>query len=137
MIFTGQTPLSQYYVPPDYVDNPADRARLAMLGYKPSGEQNTWGKIQSWVNPAFALGYNKIAQNVAKGSEDTMHNIQEDWDNRLAKAGIWTGAAMAVGGAVTGNPQLIASGLQMGTKFGGQLAFDQNDLVTEGQAIYR
>jgi len=137
MIFSNQTPLSQYYAPPDYVDNPADAARLRMLGYKPSGEQTTWGKIQSWLNPIGSLSSNKLAQKVARGSEDAMHNIQQDWDNRLAKMGIVAGAGMTVAGAMAGNPELAMQGVQMGVKFGGQLAFDQNDLITEGQAIYR
>lgn len=136
MIFSGQTPLSQYYAAPDYADNPIEKFRLAMAGYKANGEQNTFGKVMSWV-PGYNLAANKQAQNIAKGSDDTMHNIQQDWDNRLAKTGIVAGTALGVAGGVTGNPELAMQGLNMATTFGGQLAFDQNDLITEGQAIYR
>ncbi len=136
MIFTSNTPDSQYYAAPDYVDNPLDRAKLAFAGYKANGEQNAWGKTTSWI-PGINLAQNAMAQKYARGSEDTMHNIGEDWDNRLAKNAIIGGVAMGVAGGVTQNPMLLQQGLDMTTQFAGQLAFDQNDLVTEGQAIYR
>lgn len=136
MIFTSNTPLSQYYAAPDYVDNPADKFRLAMSGYKSTGEQNAWGKITSWI-PGYNMLANKQAQRLARGSEDAMQNIGEDWDNRVAKTGIVAGTALGIAAGVTGNPQLAMKGLDMATTFGGQLAFDQNDLITEGQAIYR
>ena len=128
--------MSQYYAAPDYVDNPLDRAKLAMSGYKPNGEQNAFGKVTSWI-PGINLAQNAMAQKYARGSEDTMHNISEDFDNRLAKTAIVGGVAMCVAGGVTGNPMLLQKGLDLTTQFAGQLAFDQNDLVTEGQAIYR
>ncbi len=136
MIFTSNTPSSQYYAAPDYVDNPRDVRRLAMAGYKPTGEQNAFGKIASWI-PGINLAQNAMAQKYARGSEDAMHNIGEDWDNRVAKTAIVGGVAMGVAGGVTGNPMLLQKGLDLTTQFAGQLAFDQNDLVTEGQAIYR
>lgn len=155
MIFTSQTPLSQYYVPPDYVDNPADRAKMAWAGYKPSGEQSTWGKISSWI-PGVNLLQNKAAEKASRGSEDAMQNVQEDFQNRITKTAVGLGIVGAglgglgalgvIGGAGSGafgtfvgaNSQaLMQGGLNLATKFGGQLAFDQNDLVTEGQAIYR
>lgn len=136
MIFTSNTPLSQHYAAPDYVDNPIEKFRLAMAGYKANGEQNAFGKVTSWI-PGFNLAANKQAEKIARGNEDTMHNIGEDWDNRVAKTGIVAGTALGIAGGVTENPQLAMQGLNMATTFGGQLAFDQNDLITEGQAIYR
>lgn len=135
MIYSTETPLSQYADSPDFADKATQR-KLALLGYKQDGTQNLWGKITSWGG---SLGYNKLASSIAEkaGATDTMANIQQDFDNRLNKMGLVLGVAQGVGGAITGNPQMVIQGLNTTTQFGGALAFDQNDLVTEGQYIYR
>lgn len=135
MIYSTETPLSQYADSPDFADK-ATQKKLALLGYKQDGTQNLWGKITSWGG---SLGYNKLASSIAEkaGATDTMANIQQDFDNRLNKMGLVLGVAQGVGGAITGNPQMVIQGLNTTTQFGGALAFDQNDLVTEGQYIYR
>ena len=137
MIFSQDSPLSQYYKPPEFADDKT-QAKLALLGYNKQGQQNLFGKISSWI-PGNNLVMNKLAENTARksGAKDTMTNIQEDFDNRVNKLGIEAGVVMGAAGAVTGNPQLIGQGLSMTTKFGGALAFDQNDLTTEGGYIYR
>ncbi len=137
MIFGTNTPLSQYADSPEFADKQTQR-KLALAGYNATGQQNTWGKISSWI-PGLGLGLNKRAENIAEkaGATDTMGNIQQDFDNRLDKLGIYGGVAMGALGVATGNPQLAVQGLNMTTQFGGALAFDQNDLVTEGQYIYR
>lgn len=135
MIYSTETPLSQYADSPDFADNATQR-KLALLGYKQDGTQNLWGKITSWGG---SLGYNKLASSIAEkaGATDTMANIQQDFDNRLNKMGLVLGVAEGVGGAITGNPLMVTQGLNTAIQFGGALAFDQNDLVTEGQYIYR
>jgi len=137
MIFSNSSPLSQYADSPEFADKATQR-KLALRGYDQTGQQNTWGKISSWI-PGWGVALNKGAENVAEraGATDTMNNIQQDFDNRLNKLGIYAGVAMGAAGAATGNPQLAMQGLNMTTQFGGALAFDQNDLVTEGQYIYR
>ena len=137
-VYGTNSPLSQYAIDPQFATDSKTKAKLGLLGYDQTGQQNAWGKISSWI-PGLNLGLNKIAENVAEnnGATDTMGNVGEDFDNRLNKNAIVGGAAMAVGGAVTGNPALAMKGLGMATQFGGALAFDQNNLVTEGQYIYR
>ncbi len=137
-VFGSNSPLSQYAIDPQFATDPKTKAKLALAGYKYNGVQNSFGKFTSWI-PGLNLGLNKIAENVAEnnGATDTMGNVGEDFDNRLNKNAIVGGAAMGVAGAVTGNPALAMKGLGMATQFGGALAFDQNNLVTEGQYIYR
>lgn len=137
MIYSTETPLSQYADSPDFADNATQR-NLALLGYKQDGTQNLWGKMTSFGS-LNSLGTNKLASSIAEkaGATDTMANIQQDFDNRLNKMGLVLGVAQGVGGAITGNPQMVIQGLNTTTQFGGALAFDQNDLVTEGQYIYR
>lgn len=137
MIYSTDSPLSQYYKPLDFADDKTSR-KLAILGYKNSGEMNTWGKINSWI-PGANLLYNKAAEKVASkgGARDSMLNIQQDFDNRVDKIGIEAGVGLGIAGAATGDPALIGQGLNMTTQFGGSLAFDQNELTTEGGYIYR
>lgn len=47
------------------------------------------------------------------------------------------GGTSFLGGLFGSSKDMLSNGLQAGLKFGGGLAFDQNDLVTEGQYIYR
>lgn len=139
MIYSTETPLSQYADSPEFADRATQR-KLALAGYDQTGQQNTWGKISSAMFGGFSsLAANKLASSIAEkaGATDTMANIQQDFDNRLNKMGLVLGVAQGVGGAVTGNPQMAIQGLNTATQFGGALAFDQNDLVTEGQYIYR
>lgn len=137
MIYSTETPLSQYADSPDFADNATQR-KLALLGYKQDGTQNLWGKMTSFGS-FNSLATNKLASSIAEkaGATDTMANIQQDFDNRLNKMGLVLGVAEGVGGAITGNPLMVTQGLNTAIQFGGALAFDQNDLVTEGQYIYR
>lgn len=137
MIYSTETPLSQYADSPDFADK-ATRRKLALLGYDQTGQQNLWGKMTSFAGLS-SLGANKLASSIAEkaGATDTMANIQQDFDNRLNKMGLVQGVVQGVGGAISGNPQMAIQGLNTTTQFGGALAFDQNDLVTEGQYIYR
>jgi len=137
MIYSTETPLSQYADSPDFADNATQR-NLALLGYKQDGTQNLWGKMTSFGS-FNSLATNKLASSIAEkaGATDTMANIQQDFDNRLNKMGLVLGVLQGAGGATTGNPQMVIQGLNTTTQFGGALAFDQNDLVTEGQYIYR
>lgn len=137
MIYSTETPLSQYADSPDFADK-ATRRKLALLGYDQTGQQNTWGKLTSWAGFA-SLGANKVAARIAEnnGATDAMANINQDFDNRVNKMGVVQGAVQAIGGAAMGNPQMAMQGLNTATQFGGSLAFDQNELITEGQYIYR
>lgn len=137
MIYSTETPLSQYADSPEFADRATQR-KLALAGYDQTGQQNTWGKISSWI-PGLGLALNKKAERIAEkgGATDTMANVQQDFDNRVDKMGVYAGVVTGAAGIATGNPQLAMQGLNMTTQFGGALAFDQNDLVTEGQYIYR
>jgi len=137
-VYSTNSPLSQYAINQQFAMDSRAKVKLGLLGYDQTGRQNAWGKISSWV-PGHNLLLNKLAENVAEnsGATDTFGNVKKDFDNRLNKNAIVGGAALAVGGVVTGNPTLAMKGLEMSSQFGGALAFDQNDLVTEGQYIYR
>lgn len=134
-IFSNESPLVQYAVNPQYAKGFA-KTRLSMNGYKSNGEQNTLGKIESWV-PGLNLITNMSAENIAKknGAKDTAFNIGQDFDNRVDKIGAEIGVAGAVTGAVTGNSQMAIQGLNTAIKYAGSLAFDQNDWQ-QGDAIY-
>ena len=95
-----------YATEPQYATG-SEKARLAFLGYKPSGEQNTFGKIMSWT-PALGLAQNAMARNYAKkiGATDAWENIKEDTDNRLMKQGVIAGAALMAAGGIVAAPAL-------------------------------
>jgi hypothetical protein len=77
-----------YATDPQYATG-SERAGLALRGYKATGEQNTFGKVMSWM-PALGLAQNAMARNYAEriGATDTWENIKEDTDNRLMKQGV-------------------------------------------------
>lgn len=135
--FDLSRPQSMYASEPDYLKE--GQLGLSLLGYKPTGEQNTWGKISSWMGLA-GVGANAAARHYTekRGATDTWENIKEDTDNRLMKFGTQAGVGVAAAGAVTGNPQLIGTGLNMTSNFAGQLAFDQDTgMLDDAEYIYR
>jgi hypothetical protein len=95
-----------YATEPQYATG-SEKARLAFLGYKPSGEQNTFGKIMSWT-PALGLAQNAMARNYAQkiGATDAWENIKEDTDNRLMKQGALVGAGLMAAGGIVAAPAL-------------------------------
>lgn len=137
-VFSLSRPQSMYATDPQYATG-AEKARLALLGYKASGEQNAFGKFMSW-QAGLGLAQNAMARNYAEkiGATDAWENIKEDTDNRLMKQGVYVGAGVAAAGALTGNPALISSGLGMTTNFAGMLAFDQDEGTSDdSNYIYR
>ena len=108
-VFSLSRPQSMYAIDPQYATG-AEKARLALLGYKASGEQNTWGKINSWM-PVSGLTQNLKARNYAKkiGATDTWENIKEDTDNRLMKQGVLAGAALMAAGGIVAAPALAGA----------------------------
>lgn len=135
--FSLSRPQSMYANEPDYLQE--GKLGLALLGYKPTGEQNTWGKINSWMGTS-GITTNALARGYAekRGATDTWENIKEDTDNRMKKLGVQAGVAMSVAGGITGNPQMVGQGLNMTSNFAGQLAFDQNTgLTDDSEYIYR
>lgn len=110
-LFDVIKPISQDYIKPDYfIGSKGDNLKLSLLGYKKDGSQNAFGKIFSFINPVYGILGNKAAQKITQGT-DTEQNIQDDFDNRVAKAKIGLGVAQGVAGAITGNPALIKSGI--------------------------
>lgn len=113
-VFTTTPPLSQHFDAPEYVTD--NRALLAMklLGYNAQGEQNTWGKVSSWMMPGHAVVANRVAKKISKesGARDTAGNVQDDLDNRIAKVMTILGVGQAAAGVATGNPQLIQGGIK-------------------------
>jgi hypothetical protein len=116
----------------------SEKARLAMMGYKATGEQNTWGKINSWI-PGTGITTNLRARNYAEkiGATDAWENIKEDTDNRLMKQGVIVGVGLGAAGVATGNPALAKAGLSMTSNFAGMLAFDQDEDSEDSNYIYR
>ena len=116
----------------------SEKARLAFLGYKPSGEQNTFGKIMSWQG-GLGIAQNAMARNYAQkiGATDAWENIKEDTDNRLMKQGVIVGVGIGAAGVATGNPALAKAGLGMTSNFAGMLAFDQDEDSEDSNYIYR
>ena len=84
-----------------------EKSRLAMMGYKATGEQNTWGKINSWI-PGTGITTNLRARNYAEkiGATDAWENVKEDTDNRLMKQGVLAGAALMAAGGIVAAPAL-------------------------------
>lgn len=108
MLFDTQSPMSQYYFAPRYARG-ADAKVLSLLGYKPDGTQNTWGKISSWL-PISGIAANLVAQNI--GTSATRQNVKDDFDNRLQKQFAGLGVAQAVAGFATGNVGVGLNGVQ-------------------------
>jgi len=105
-VFSLSRPQSMYATDPQYATG-AEKARLALLGYKASGEQNTWGKINSWM-PVSGLTQNLRARDYAEriGATDTWENIKEDTDNRLMKQGVLVGATLMAAGGILAAPAI-------------------------------
>jgi hypothetical protein len=95
-----------YATEPQYATG-SEKARLAFLGYKSSGEQNTFGKIMSWQG-GLGIAQNAMARNYAEkiGATDAWENIKEDTDNRLMKQGVLAGAALMAAGGIAAAPAL-------------------------------
>ena len=104
--FSLSRPQSMYATEPQYATG-SEKARLAFLGYKPSGEQNTFGKIMSWQG-GLGIAQNAMARNYAQkiGATDAWENIKEDTDNRLMKQGVLAGAALMAAGGIAAAPAL-------------------------------
>jgi hypothetical protein len=104
--FSLSRPQSMYATEPQYATG-SEKARLAFLGYKSSGEQNTFGKIMSWQG-GLGIAQNAMARNYAEkiGATDAWENIKEDTDNRLMKQGVLAGAALMAAGGIAAAPAL-------------------------------
>ena len=162
--FSLSRPQSMYATDLQYATG-SEKARLAFLGYKSSGEQNTFGKIMSWQG-GLGIAQNAMARNYAEkiGATDAWENIKEDTDNRLMKQGVLAGAALmaaggivaapalggilggggaaaaggaAGGGALSVGTDLFKTGLGMTSNFAGMLAFDQDEDSEDSNYIYR
>ena len=114
-----------------------DKTTLALEGYKPTGQLNTWGQISSYI-PGVNIAQNALAQGQTKGT-DAYNSIHADMGERINKlveeaaiaATIATGGATAptLGAttAVTGatgpsfgamaGADLTGQGLQLGTNW--------------------
>lgn len=138
--FTETLPSSQFFGAPDYVTDRRHKIALSLLGYNATGQQNTWGKISSWLMPGHAVVANRAAKKIAKqtGARDTTENINDDFDNRVAKAMTMFNVAKIAGGAATGNPQLIQSGIQGGAQSIGTLmnAGSGANMADDAETIY-
>lgn len=113
-VFTTTPPLSQYFDAPEYVTDKRALLAMKLLGYNAQGEQNTWGKVSSWLMPGHAVVANRVAKKISKesGARDTAGNVQDDLDNRIAKVMTILGVGQAAAGVATGNPQLIQGGIK-------------------------
>ncbi len=113
-VFTTTPPLSQHFDAPEYVTDKRALLAMKLLGYNAQGEQNTWGKVSSWMMPGHAVVANRVAKKISKesGARDTAGNVQDDLDNRIAKVMTILGVGQAAAGVATGNPQLIQGGIK-------------------------
>jgi len=104
--FSLSRPQSMYASDPQYATG-AEKARLALLGYKASGEQNTFGKIMSWQG-GLGVAQNLMARNYTQkiGATDAWENVKEDTDNRVKKFGIQAGAALMAAGGILAAPAI-------------------------------
>jgi hypothetical protein len=150
--FSLSRPQSMYATDPQYATG-SEKLGLALRGYKATGEQNTFGKVMSWM-PALGLAQNAMARNYAEriGATDTWENVKEDTDNRLMKQGVIAGAGLMAAGGIVAAPAIAAgglaavpaaagalasSGLDMTSNFAGMLAFDQDEDSEDSNYIYR
>lgn len=113
-VFTTTPPLSQYFDAPEYITDKRAIMAMKLLGYNAQGQQNTWGKVSSWLMPLQAVVANRVAKKISKesGARDTAGNVQDDLDNRIAKAMTMLSVGQAAVGIATGNPQLIQGGIK-------------------------
>lgn len=108
-VFSLSRPQSMYATDPQYATG-AEKARLALLGYKASGEQNAFGKFMSWQGP-LGVAQNIMARNYTKkiGATDAWENVKEDTDNRIKKLGIQAGATLMAAGGIVAAPALAGA----------------------------
>lgn len=113
-VFTTTPPLSQHFDAPEYLTDKRAIMAMKLLGYNAQGQQNTWGKVSSWLMPGHAVVANRVAKKISKesGARDTAGNVQDDLDNRIAKVMTMLGVGHAAAGIATGNPQLIQGGIK-------------------------
>jgi len=78
---------------------------LALVGYKPTGEQNTWGKISQWI-PGIGAGFHASAERITQGS-DINPEIKEHRKQLLKKQTLGIAAVLTAG---FGGPLLAAGG---------------------------
>lgn len=80
-LFTNTNELNRQgtYNAPDQVTG-AKKAMLAALGYKGTGESNTWGKVMNWLPGGADLGRNMLAGGIAGKGTDTNRVIKGQRD---------------------------------------------------------
>lgn len=121
MLFDTAIPETQFVIDPRYL--PDDKkAAAAILGFKQSGERNTWGKIARFL-PNFGTGTRRQAMKIGEGFNTFTDNVEENapFDAAASRAGI--GIMEGTAGVVSeifapGNPfgaKLIGGGIQNAT----------------------
>jgi hypothetical protein len=116
MLFSVDNPRMAAYVPPNFYRPKTmyDKFELAMLGYKPSGERNAFGRIASWV-PVFQTTSGAAKRKfMQQGATQSLENLSESVKRDMQKLGTTLNLAGSVASAVTGN---IPGALTLGGSF--------------------
>jgi hypothetical protein len=107
-------PAQQYYDDPEYLTGSAAKW-ASLLGFKKTGQRNTWGKIAGTFNPLFGIASNKVVDKIAadSGAGTAQENVKDVFQGDLLKAKVGLQAGLVAAGAMAGSPQagMAASGL--------------------------
>lgn len=111
-LFREQDPLEQVSgnVPMGAALSRGQRTKLALLGYKPTGEQTAWGKLLKWVPGAGAIT-GGLATTTARGTTAEA-GARKGFEQRLKIAGA---QAALLGGGLAGVGPLAGIGGGAGT----------------------
>lgn len=120
MEFTDQSPSSKYWIPPKYATG-SSKFWLKLMGYDAAGNRNNWGKLLTVIGPSNGLLANYGAQRIARnnGADGTQENVLNSMHTNASMFKVQAGAGKILGGAMSGNQELISDGVSsIGTGFG-------------------
>ena len=102
---------TQKIIKPSYFSgSKANNALLALSGYRKDGSANLFGKITDFL-PGVGILKNLGAQAITKGT-DSFGNVKDNMDNATSKGMIGFNVGKIAAGAITGNPNMVKSGIQ-------------------------
>jgi len=127
MLFAEDVPSSVAYVPPKLYQarTPFEKFKLAISGYKNTGERNQFGKAASWL-PTYSIYSDILAGSMfnRKSSPDSYNNFKMTEQRDAQKGLTYLEAGASAAAFAAGNPQLgfslgssaLGSGLSLKNK---------------------
>lgn len=116
MFFNEEVPDEQLSIDPTYLPQHVQWA-AKFTGFKPTGEYNDWGKVQSYV-PGWAIAQHQFGKTLGnqqvpgaeRNQSDFYKNVMDQKDAAMARTKVGFNAILTGVGAYTGNPQLMQTG---------------------------